>query len=86
MTTAHAIALGLLIAIGALSVFGVIQMFLRPFNIAAKAIYGVADALVYARQMERACRMQIEADRRRIEAKLACGRIRDALGKVKEAN
>lgn len=62
MSTAHAMALGLLIAIGVLSVVGFIQMLLYPFNVAARVIYGAADALVYSKQMERIHRKQIEAE------------------------
>lgn len=62
MSTAHAIALGLLIAIGLLSVFGFIQLLLHPFNVAARAVHGSADALIYAKQMQRARQKQIEVE------------------------
>lgn len=77
MSTAHAIALGLLIAIGLLSVVGCIRILLHPFNVAARVLYGAADAIAYNKQMERAYRKQIEA-------KVAIAEMRNALEKFRE--
>jgi len=61
MSTAHSIALGLLIAIGLLSVVGFIQLLMLPFDIAARVFIGAADATLWANEAERVYRKQFEA-------------------------
>lgn len=61
MSTAHSVAVGLLIAIGLLSVVGFIQMLLLPFDIAARVFIGIADANVRANEAEQFYRKQVEA-------------------------
>lgn len=61
MSTAHEIALGVLIAIGLLSAVGFIQLLMLPFDIAARVFIGIADANVRANEAERVYRKQVEA-------------------------
>lgn len=67
MSEVHAIALGILIAILLLSAVGFIQLLLLPFDIAAKVMFGAADAILKARENERICRAQHEAKLRRLK-------------------
>ncbi len=61
MSTAHSIALGILIAIGLLSVVGFIQLLMYPFVLASHVALGVADAKLRASETERIYRKQMEA-------------------------
>lgn len=67
MSTAHSIALGILIAIGLLSVVGFIQLLMLPLDIASRVFIGVADAKLRASETERIYRKQMDA---RIAAEL----------------
>lgn len=61
MTTAHSIALGILIAIGLLSVIGFIQLLMYPFVLASNVALGVATAKLRASEVESVYRKQMEA-------------------------
>lgn len=61
MSTVHSIALGLLIAIGLLSVVGFIQLLMLPLDIASRVFLGFADAKLRASEADRVCRKQMEA-------------------------
>ncbi|MHC2115380.1 hypothetical protein ACYPJF_07735 [Stenotrophomonas geniculata] len=61
MSTAHSIALGILIGIGLLSVAGFIQLLMRPFVLASHVALGIADAKLRASEAERVYRKQMEA-------------------------
>ncbi|WP_422346980.1 hypothetical protein [Stenotrophomonas sp. DR009] len=67
MSTAHSIALGILIAIGLLSVVGFIQLLMYPFVLASDVALGVANAKLRASEADRVYRKQMEA---RIAAEL----------------
>ncbi|WP_442256105.1 hypothetical protein ACS0OT_07115 [Stenotrophomonas maltophilia group sp. RY12688] len=72
MSTAHSIALGILIAIGLLSVIGFIQLLMLPLDIASRVLIGFADAKLRAHEEEQAYRKQIEAEVAREQAKTRC--------------
>lgn len=61
VTTAHEIALGILIAIGLLSVIGFVQFLLLPFDIPARILFSAGEAQVRANEYERVCRIRHEA-------------------------
>lgn len=61
MSTAHSIALGILIAIGLLSVVGFIQLLMYPFVLASNVLLGVSDAKLGASEADRVYRKQMEA-------------------------
>ncbi|QDY48750.1 hypothetical protein [Stenotrophomonas maltophilia] len=61
MSTAHSIALGILIAIGLLSAIGFIQLLMYPFVLASNVALGVANAKLRASEAERVYRKQMEA-------------------------
>lgn len=61
MSTAHSIALGLLIAIGLISVVGFIQLLMLPLDTAGRVFIAVADAKLRAGDAERIYRKQVEA-------------------------
>lgn len=67
MSTAHSIALGLLIAIGLLSVVGFVQLLMRPFDIAFQIMCGVGEEMLRAKEAERAYRKRIEFEVARLE-------------------
>lgn len=67
MSAAHSIALGILIAIGLLSVVGFIQLLMYPFVLASNVLLTVADATLRASETERIYRKQMDA---RIAAEL----------------
>jgi hypothetical protein len=62
VSTTHGIALGILIAIGLLSVVGFIQLLMLPFDIAARLLFGAADAQLKAKEAERICKLRMRAD------------------------
>lgn len=59
MSTAHSIALGILIAIGLLSVVGFIQLLMSPFVLASNVVLGIADAKLRASEADRVYRKQM---------------------------
>ena len=61
MSTAHSIALGILIAIGLLSVVGFIQLLMYPFVLASNILLSVAEATLRADQAKRIYRKRDEA-------------------------
>lgn len=61
MSTAHSIAIGILITIGLLSVVGFIQLLMCPFVLASNVALGVADAKLRASETERVYRKKAEA-------------------------
>lgn len=61
MSTAHSIALGILIAIGLLSAVGFIQLLMYPFVLASNILLSVAEATLRADQAKRIYRKQDEA-------------------------
>ena len=61
MSTAHSIALGILIVFGLLSVVGFIQLLMYPFVLASNVLLGVGDAKLRASESERVFRKQMEA-------------------------
>lgn len=61
MSTAHSIALGILIAFGLLSVVGFIQLLMYPFVLASNVMLHAADAKLRASEADRIYRKQMEA-------------------------
>lgn len=60
MSTAHSIALGILMGIGLLSVVGFIQLLMLPFDIAARVFIGAADVTLWASEVDRVNRKQMK--------------------------
>lgn len=67
MSDAHAIALGIVIALLLLSAVGLMQLLLRPFDIAAGIAISAGDAIMRAKERDRVCRRQYEAELRRLK-------------------
>lgn len=80
MSTAHSIALGILIAIGLLSAVGFIQLLMYPFVLASNVLLGVGDAKLRASESERVFRKQMEARIAAEELRLQMKEVPDGRG------